>query len=227
MKVVNILQGVGRWGLGVVGLGIVALCCVGTGSAQNTNSGDLRGTVADATGAVIPGATVQVKDVDKGEIHNFVTDGSGLYDTGPIVPDHYLITFTKQGFTTFVRGPITLDVSTQTINAQLKVGDTTETVVVTNDVPLLTTESGSVQTTLTSEMMDQLPQTNLGADWENFVVLMPGAAGAPENASSASNPGSNASINGNLPFETVLADGATTTLGWNQPVPWRGIRVFC
>jgi hypothetical protein len=193
-------------------LGLVALCCVGIGSAQNTNSGDLRGTVADQTGALIPGVTVQVKDVDKGEIHTFVTDGSGLYDTGPIVPDHYLITFTKQGFNTFVRGPITLDVSTQTINAQLKVGDTSQTIVVTNDVPLLTTESGSVQTTLTAEVMDQLPQTNLGADWENFVVLLPGAAGAPENASSASNPGSNASINGNLPFETVLADGATTTL---------------
>jgi hypothetical protein len=191
---------------------IVILLSNAPSYAQNTNSGDIRGTVSDPTGAVIPGVTVQVKDVDKGEIHNFVTDGSGLYDTGPIVPDHYLITFTKQGFTAFARGPITLDVSTQTINAQLKVGDTSQTIVVTNDVPLLTTESGSVQTTLTSDVMAQLPQTNLGADWENFVVLLPGAAGAPENASSASNPGSNASINGNLPFETVLADGATTTL---------------
>jgi hypothetical protein len=208
MKVGSIAE-VGRCALCVVAL---SLCCVGIGSAQNTNSGDLRGTVTDQTGALIPGVTVQVKDVDKGEIHNFVTDGSGLYDTGPIVPDHYLITFTKQGFTAFARGPITLDVSTQTINAQLNVGDTSQTIVVTNDVPLLTTESGSVQTTLTSEVMAQLPQTNLGADWENFVVLLPGAAGTPENASSASNPGSNASINGNLPFETVLADGATTTL---------------
>jgi hypothetical protein len=43
-------------------------------------------------------------------------------------------------------------------------------------------------------------------------VLLPGAAGAPENASSASNPGQVAAINGNLPFESMLADGATITL---------------
>src|SRR5258708_38121709 len=84
--------------------------------AQNTNSGDIRGTVTDPAGAVIPGVTVLVKDVDKGVVKTFTTNGAGLYDTGPIVPDHYLITFTKEGFATFERGPITLDVSIQTIN---------------------------------------------------------------------------------------------------------------
>jgi Carboxypeptidase regulatory-like domain/TonB dependent receptor len=180
--------------------------------AQNTNSGDLRGTVTDPTGAVIDGVTVQVKNIDKGETHTFVTDRTGLYDTGPIVPDHYLITFTKDGFTSFVRGPITLDVSIQTINAKLKVGATAQQVVVTTDVPLLNTESGAIETTLTADVMSQLPQTNLGEDWESYVVLLPGAAGAPESDAGGSNPGSNAAINGNLPFETVLADGATTTL---------------
>lgn len=79
--------------------------------AQNTNSGDLRGTVTDATGAVIPGVTVEVKDVDKGVVKAYVTNGAGLYDTGSITPDHYLLTFTRPGFSSFVRGPITLDVS--------------------------------------------------------------------------------------------------------------------
>jgi hypothetical protein len=180
--------------------------------AQNTNSGDIRGTVTDPTGAVISGVSVTVTDVDKGVTKTFTTDGAGLYDTGSIVPDHYIITFTKEGFTTFQRGPITLDVSTQTINGALKVGATTQSVVVNTDVPLLTTESGAVESTLTSDTMSQLPQTNLGADWEIFTVLLPGAAGAPENANSASDPGTVAAINGNLPFDSVLADGATTTL---------------
>jgi Carboxypeptidase regulatory-like domain len=181
--------------------------------AQNTNSGDIRGTVTDSTGALIPGVTVSVHDVDKNETKVLQTNSAGLYDTGPIVPDHYVITFTKDGFSTFQRGPITLDVSIQTINGNLKVGQDTQHIVVNaNDVPLLSTESGAIETTLSSDVISQLPQTNLGADWENFIVLLPGAVGAPENASSASNPGSNASINGNLPFETVLADGATTTL---------------
>ena len=186
-----------------------------TAKAQNTNSGDLRGTVTDTTGALIPGVLVQVKDVDKGVIKTYVTNGAGLYDTGSITPDHYLLTFTKTGFGTFVRGPISLDVSIQTIDAQLKAGSTQE-VVVTTDVPLLDTETGSQEATLSSEVMSQLPQTNLGADWEIFTVLLPGAAGAPENSSSASNPGQVAAINGNLPFESMLADGATTTLPMSQ-----------
>src|SRR6202453_1631262 len=185
---------------------------VGIGFAQNTNSGDLRGTVTDTTGAVIPGVSVEVKDVDKSVVKTYVTDGAGLYDTGSITPDHYLLTFTKSGFGTFVRGPITLDVSIQTIDAQLKAGSTLGEIVVNTDVPLLNTETGSQEATLTSDVMSQLPQTNLGADWEIFTVLLPGAAGAPENASSASNPGQVAAINGNLPYESVLADGATTTL---------------
>jgi hypothetical protein len=88
--------------------------------SQNTNSGDIRGTVTDPTGAVIQGVSVSVRDVDKGDVHIFVTDGAGLYDTDSIVPDHYQITFTKEGFTTFVRGPITLDVSVQTINCAVE-----------------------------------------------------------------------------------------------------------
>src|ERR1700741_1125875 len=75
---------------------VVALTLSGVaGFAQNTNSGDIRGTGPDATGAVVPGVTVKVQDVDKGVVRTFETDGAGLYDTGPIVPDHYLITFTK------------------------------------------------------------------------------------------------------------------------------------
>jgi hypothetical protein len=132
-------------------------------SLKNTNSGDIRGTVADTTGAVIPGVKVEVKDVDKGVVKTYVTNGAGLCDTGSITPDHYLLTFTKSGFGTFVRGPITLDVSIQTVDAQLKVGSTQE-VVATTDVPLLNTETGSQEATLSSEVMSQLPQTNLGAD---------------------------------------------------------------
>src|ERR1017187_484122 len=54
---------------------------------QATNSADIRGTVTDSSGAVILGASITVKDVDKGDQHVFTTDGAGIYDTGPLVPD--------------------------------------------------------------------------------------------------------------------------------------------
>src|SRR5580698_5275778 len=123
---------------------VIALTLSGVASfAQNTNSGDIRGTVTDATGAVIPGATVKVEDVDKGISHVYTTDGAGLYDTGSIVPDHYLITVTAPGFETFVRGPITLRVETVAIDVPLTVGASQQEVVVRTEVPQLQTEDGT------------------------------------------------------------------------------------
>lgn len=188
--------------------------------AQNTDSGDLRGTATDTTGAIIPGVTVNVTDVDKGVTRTYVTDAAGLYDTGAIPEDHYLIKFTKEGFETFVRGPVTVRLGIQTVDAQLKVGEVSQQVVVTTDVPMLQTESGAQEGTLESSTMTELPQVGSqnggGADWENFVILMPGASGAPESSSNALNPGTISSINGNLPFADVLQDGATTTLPMSQ-----------
>lgn len=190
---------------------VIALTMSGVaGFAQNTNSGDIRGTVTDTTGAVIPGATVKVEDVDKGITHVYTTDGAGLYDTGSIVPDHYLLTFTAPGFQTYVRGPITLRVETITIDAQMPVGAATQEVVVKTEAPLLKTETGAQTASLESKELLQLPQ--VGADWQNFVQLLPGASTVMPN-----NRGGQAeAINGNLPFNTVLADGATTTLPMSQ-----------
>jgi hypothetical protein len=74
--------------------------------AQNTNSGDVRGTVRDTSGAVIPGVTVQVQEVDKEAVKTYITNGASLYYAGSITPDHYLLTFTAKGFASFVRGPV-------------------------------------------------------------------------------------------------------------------------
>lgn len=183
----------------VIALGMLAIPSWG----QNTNSADLRGTVMDAKGAVLAGATVTLKDVDKDLTRTFTTDAAGLYDSGPVVPDHYLVTFAAPGFKTEVRGPITLNVGTDTLNATLTVGTVQEQVVVTTDLPLLETESGSQTSSLELNTLAELPQ--YGSDWQNFVFLIPGAQFSYRS-------GQVAEINGNLPYNSVLADGATTTL---------------
>jgi hypothetical protein len=185
------------------GLVVAGLLATGTGFAQNTNSADLSGSVTDTNGALIPGATVVIKDVDKGTERKFTTDKAGLYDTGSIVPDHYLVTISAPNFKTLVRGPINLDVGTESLNAVLPIGNVLEEIVVTTDLPLLDTSDGSQTDTLSSESMSQLPQ--YGADWENFVFLLPGSAFSYR-------AGQSTSINGNLPYSSILADGATTTL---------------
>jgi len=184
-------------------------------SAQSINSGDIRGTVTDTTGAVIPGVTVTVHDVNTGVNKTIATDGSGVYDTSSIVTGTYNVTFTRAGFEQLVRGPITIEVGYTTVNAELKVGSASQKVLVTTNVPLLQTESGTQSTTLSAKTMDQLPQTG-GADWENFMILLPGATGTPNGSQGSSNPGQEVSVNGNLPYSNVLADGASTTLSHSQ-----------
>src|SRR5579872_746102 len=186
--------------------------------AQATNSGDIRGTVTDTTGALVPGTTVTVVNVDTGVTHTFVTNDDGLYDTNSIVAGRYTLTFTKDGFSKMVRGPVSVEVGFTTVNAQLKVGAASQEVTVTSDVPLLKTETSEQSTTLEAKSMEQLPQvaSGSGVSWENFMILLPGATGTPNGSQGSSNPGQEVAVNGNLPYSNILADGASTTLSHSQ-----------
>ncbi|MGA8042535.1 MAG: carboxypeptidase-like regulatory domain-containing protein, partial [Terracidiphilus sp.] len=186
----------------------------GTGFTQSMNAGDLRGTVTDPSGALVPGVTVTVVNVDTGVSKTFTTNNVGLYDTSSIVAGNYQVTFSKTGFQELIRGPITLQVGFTTVNAQLSVGSTSTEVTVNTDVPLLGTESGDLTTTLDFKSMAQLPQ--VGQDWQNFMILLPGATGTPSGNQGSSNPGQAVSVNGTLPFNNVIADGASTTLSHSQ-----------
>ena len=182
--------------------------------AQSTNSGDIRGSVTDSSGALIPGVKITVLDIETGVAKEFTTNQDGLYDTSSIVTGSYQLTFTKDGFERLVRGPVTVQVGFTTVNAELVVGAATQSVSVTADVPLLQTETMEQSTTLESKSMSQLPQVT--QDWENFMILIPGATGTPGGSQGSSNPGQEVAINGNLPYSNILADGASTTLSHSQ-----------
>jgi len=185
---------------------------------QSTNAGDIRGSVTDPSGALIPNVTVNVLNVDTGVSKDFATNQDGLFDTSSIVAGSYKVTFTKDGFEKLVRGPVTVEVGLTTVNGQLKVGSATVEVTVNTDVPLLHTESGDQTTTLEAHDMDQMPNFggSNGPDWQNFMILLPGAVGTSMGAQGSSNPGMAVSTNGNLPFSDILQDGASTTLPSSQ-----------
>jgi Carboxypeptidase regulatory-like domain/TonB dependent receptor len=186
--------------------------------AQSTNSGDIRGSVTDSSGALIPEVKITVLNVETGVAKEFTTNQDGLYDTSSIVIGSYKLTFSKEGFEELVRGPVSLQVGFTTVNAQLVVGSTKQTVTVSADVTLLKTETSEQSTTLEAKSMDQLPQVAgaAGVSWENFMILLPGATGTPGGSQGSSNPGQEVAINGNLPYSNILADGASTTLSHSQ-----------
>jgi len=178
--------------------------------AQSINSGDIRGSVTDPSGALLPGVTVTVMNTDTGFSKDFTTNGDGLYDTNSLVPGPYTVTFTKDGFEQLVRGPITLEVGFITVNGQLKVGSTSQQVTVTADIPLLSTETGDQTQIMSDKVMNELPQ--VGTDWENFMFLLPGATGPSTLGSGVGS----ISINGNLPYSDILQNGVSQTLPSSQ-----------
>ena len=161
----------------IVAIAVAGILGLGSAYAQSTNSGDIRGTVTDSTGALLPGVTVTVTNNNTGVTKTLVTNDAGLYDTNSIVVGNYKLVFEHAGFEKFERSNVTLEVGTSTVNAQLSIGSTNQSIVVNTDIPLLTTESGSQSTTLEAKSMAVLP--NVSQDWQNFAILIPGSAGAP------------------------------------------------
>jgi hypothetical protein len=197
------------------------MCAAFPAFAQSRNTGEIRGTVTDPSGAAVAGATVTVTNVDTGVTTVFTTNEAGLYDTVSTQTGNYNITITAPGFKKFVRGPFTLQIDPITEDGQLEVGAQTDTVTVeAQGVPLLETETGHLGTVFEAKTIGVLPQIGAGItgnDWANFNVLLPGATGAPSQpmseGSGAYNAGDAVSINGNLPnYANYLLDGAVVQL---------------
>ncbi len=197
------------------------LFTAGLAFSQSRNTGEIRGTVADPSGAPVVGATVRLTNIDTGETKDFVTNQDGIYDTVSTPAGNYTISFTATGFKKLVRGPVTLQVDVITENGSLQVGAATETVTVEGGgAPLVETETGQQGAIMDFKTISELPQSGggiTGADWAAFNIYLAGASGATQGRTSqaggAWNAGDAVSINGNLPnFGNFLQDGASTTL---------------
>src|SRR5580700_8204060 len=205
-----------RWALALC----LLLCMTVPMFSQSRNTGEIRGTVS-AGGAVLPGVTVTLTNIDTGETKDFVTNQAGIYDTVSTPAGNYRISFTAKGFKKLVRGPIPLQVDVITQDANLEVGSITETVtVIAEGAPLVETETGQQGSVMDFKTISELPQSGggiTGADWASFNIYLPGAGGTTNGRTSqaggAWNAGDAVSINGNLPnFGNFLQDGASTLL---------------
>ena len=136
----------------------LALACLGATTAAHAQSA-VAGQVTDATGAVLPGVSVEAKSPALIEgAKTAVTDGEGRYQIQDLRPGVYTVTFALQGFSTVVRDGLELPANfTAPISVQLKVGDLTESITVAGDSPLIDVQRTVVQQTLSREVIDSLP----------------------------------------------------------------------
>jgi hypothetical protein len=188
---------------------IGAILCAPLARAQNANTGELKGSVTDPSGAVVPGAAVSIKNVQTGVVTARTTNQSGLYDVPFLAPGNYTITFTKEGFRSFVREGIALQIETLEISATLQIGASAQEVVVNAAAPLVQTETTGQDVDFTTRAIDAAPI--VGADWRaEMIQLIPGVntGGGAGQAGGGQGSGVNGTQGYNIDF---LLDGSVAT----------------
>jgi hypothetical protein len=121
-------------------------------------SGAIVGTVSDASGAAVKGATVTVKDIDRGASLTVQTNDDGSYDFPRVPVGNYEVSVSQTGFQTARHDKFTLVLNqTARLDFQLKVGQTTETVEVTGAAPVLDTDTSLLSSLIDSKVATDLP----------------------------------------------------------------------
>ena len=119
----------------------------------------LAGTVKDASGAVLPGVTVEASSpvlIEK--TRSATTDNTGKYRIESLLPGAYSVTFTLSGFSTLKRDGVELSgAGVVKIDADMKVGGVAETITVTGETPVVDVQSTKTAVTLDNETMRNLP----------------------------------------------------------------------
>lgn len=140
----------------------------------------LSGAVTDSTGAAVPGATINIRNIETGVSHDARAGEDGFYNVGALQPGRYTITVNAPGFGQLVRSGLLLQLDTSSrVDLELKPTSATQEVTVNADATLLQTDSPEFESHVTSQQFDDLPlvQQDRMRNPAAFVYLTPGVQG--------------------------------------------------
>ena len=197
-----------RLGTLLIATGFAAIAGTHQLHAQ-TAAGSIVGIVTDHSGNVVPGAQVSVLNRANNQTVSAISNASGYYSFPLLQPALYQITIRANGFKEYVRDNVQLDVAnTLTVNASLDVGEVTQSVTVTDQPPLLETQTSSLGEVIPNKSVVNLPLN--GRNAYGFAALIPGVV-APYGFSQTAFDEYNdqfISINGSRPNQNLfLLDG--------------------
>jgi len=165
-------------------VGAIAALCVwlwfaGAFANAQSDRGSVSGTVTDPSGSGVTGVNVTVTNTAMGTQNSTVTTGVGEYTVPELPAGVYSVTVVAPGFTTLIRSGITVSVGeTARVDLQLSVGRGATTITVTEDAPLLQTDSPQNNIEVSTKDMNELPFNVAGIgsvrDPMSFAALAPG-----------------------------------------------------
>jgi hypothetical protein len=188
--------------------GLIALILLCASNALAQVSASVSGTVTDASGAAVVGASVTVRSVDTGAARKSTTDDAGRYRVLSLAVGAYEVRAAKQGFAEEIRTGIHLVVGEEaTVNLKLHLGQVTEQVTVNGDAPLV-----SVTTTDTSGLVGEQQVKDLplnGRSYDELLTLNPGVVNFTTQKTggigvSNSTVGNNFAVSGNRPQQNLF-----------------------
>jgi outer membrane receptor protein involved in Fe transport len=151
-----------------------------TPSVLGQSTALLQGTVTDSKGAVLPNATVTVRNRDTSAARTTQTDDAGNYQVAALPVGTYSVEVQVQGFKTQVADRVTIEVARTVVqNFQMEIGALSEQVLVSSDVPVIETATTSVGTVINQRTVQEIPLN--GRHFVDLGLLIPGSVTPPQN----------------------------------------------
>jgi len=187
----------------------ILLIACSSASAQ-INMATLRGTVKDASGAGVPGATVSVVEIGTNVLARRVTtDGDGNYEIPDLKPNTYSVSVEKVGFQRFVTSSVLLDPQqVRRVDMNLSMGTISETVTVEAGAQLIETENGTISRQIDATKYTTSAVVDRSATPLSMLVTTPGMQGNGWNMVMSGIPSGNAQA-----WSMDGVDGTTGTGG--------------
>lgn len=161
-----------RAGLAILIAVVLAMLAPPVG-AQSTTAGAIAGTVSDPTGAVIPGATVTIRNDETGAATTLTSNGSGNFKAPLLEPGHYAVVISANNFATWQAMNVDVFVAqVTTLLPHLGLANSVTKVVVSAQTPAMNLTSPSFTSELNTKALQSIPINN--KRWSSLALLTPG-----------------------------------------------------
>ncbi|HEX7087048.1 MAG TPA: carboxypeptidase-like regulatory domain-containing protein, partial [Vicinamibacterales bacterium] len=195
----------------------LALLAMAASASAQVLYGSIVGNVRDTSGAAVPGSTVTVTSAETGLERVTVSNETGAYTFNNLLPGHYTVRVSLQGFKEFVQTNVPVVIGqVSRVDVALELGALTETITVSSEAQLLQTDKAEVSTELKSTDLVNLP-LNQFRNYQALINLVPGATPAGFQNAETDTPGRalSTNVNGqNRNANGTRTDGAANVNIW-------------